>query len=881
MLIPLPLPSELTLVAIGAAGGLLALGLLLRGEAARRQAMETEARRHDRQLRGLTGALRESIVAYDLDLKLQFVNPAFTAVTGYGTDELRQRNFIDYIHPADRALVTAGRESLARDGLPVDQEYRIITRDGRERWVSSTWQVMRDDEERAVGYVGTEIDITEKKRGQGRLRDDAELFQTVMEVQQAVAAAGLDSSTVIRVIAERSRALTGATGAVVEMLEGDQAIPRVSVGFDPPTLKLRGSLSGLCAATGELQRVDDAAADPRAQHEAAASPGIRSLVAVPLKADGRILGVLKVVSSGVHAFRERDARALELLAGLMGSAISHAAAFEGRQARLEERTRALQESEQRFKQLVDAAQEGIWVVDDRGMTTYANQRMADLLGHAHGELSGRAIFDFIDPAARPEAQRMLSESAQKAPAPRDLRFRRRDGTELWATVATNAILGRDGEPVGTVAMVSDVTERKHATDLLRRSAERLRALHELDQAVLTATSPADVGAAALAHLRGLVPCRRCSVVLYDFRAGSAQLLAGFLGNDTLAGARMPLTEFSLASTLRRGLVRQIDDLAALRDRAPIFDTLVADGVRSLLSVPLLVEGEVIGELNIAVASAGGIDAEHREIALEVATPLAAAIQQARLREELARHTVDLERRVAERTVALQEANAELEAFSYSVSHDLRAPIRHVGGFAQLLLEEHGETLSDGARHYAERIRTGARDLARLVDDLLSLARVGRQDLERRHTDLTALVEDVWTQFNAETADRGIEWQVEPLPAVNADPALLRLAVGNLLSNAVKFTGRRDHASIHVYPVQANGQAGFAIADNGVGFGMAHADRLFGVFERMHHADEFEGSGVGLAIVQRVAQKHGGRVWAEAEPGRGATFFLTVGDGANG
>ncbi len=872
---------NLILIAALAAAGLLVLGLLLRSELARRREREREARRVDRQLRSLTGALRESVVAYDLDLRLQFVNPAFTAVTGYGTDELRERNFIDYVHPDDHAAVTAEREKLARGGAPVDQEYRIIRKDGQERWVSSTWQMMRDDDGNPVGYLGTELDITEKKRGQERLRDDAELFQAVMQVQQAVAEAGLDSQTVMRVIAERGLALTGAAGAVVEMLQGEDLVPRVAVGVDAPAHRLRSGLSAAAVRTGEMQRADDAAADPRIDRRIVEQDGMRSIVVVPLKAEGRVLGVLRVVAPEPGTFRDRDARALELLGGMMGSAVSHAAAFEGRQSRLEDRTRALQESEQRFKHLVDAAQEGIWVVDDRGLTTYANQRMADLLGHGHGELTGRPIFDFVEPAARPDLQRLVAAGAGELRAPRDVRFRRRDGGELWATVATNPIVGREGAFVGTVAMVSDITERKRAEDRLRRTAERLRALHELDQAVLAADSPAAVGAAALSHLRGLIPCHRCTVVLYDFVAGEAELVAGMAGSGAIPGGRIPLSEFSPAATLRRGAVRQVADITALPERPPMIERIAADGVRALLSVPLLVEGEAIGELNIGSATPNGLTPEHREIALEVATPLATAIQQARLRSEVARHTVELERRVEERTAELREANAELEAFSYSVSHDLRAPIRHLGGFAQLLLEDHGTELGARARHYAERIRAGAREMAALVDDLLSLARVSRQDLVRRRTDLDALVADLRTEFAPETEKRGIEWQVDPLPAVNADPALMRVAVGNLLANAVKFTAPRERAQIHVYPVEAEGQTGLAVADNGVGFGMAHAGRLFGVFERLHRPEEFEGTGVGLAIVQRIVQKHGGRVWAEAEPDRGATFYLTVGSDSAG
>ena len=427
---------------------------------------------------------------------------------------------------------------------------------------------------------------------------------------------------------------------------------------------------------------------------------------MPLRDDQRILGVLKVLSPRPAAFSDRDAKALLLLGGLVGASLEHAAAFEARQARLEDRTRALQESEQRFKQLVDVAQEGIWVADERGIITYVNQRMGDLLGYQNGALLGRPVYDFLDATARAGAQRALGRPSASGES-LDLRFRRQDGAELWGLVSASPITARDGAPIGMVGMVTDITERKRTEERLRRSAERLAVLHDLDQSILAARSPAEIGRAALGRMRRMVPCHRCSVVLFDFPRGHAQLIAGYSAGAPLAPGSIPLERLSPGDVLRRGAVRIIDDLAAVESPAALLQELRGEGMRSVLSVPLLVDGEAIGEVNLASNTARGFTAEHRDIAVEVAAPLAIAIQQARLRDELGRQTSELERRVAERGAALRAVSAELETMVYAVSHDLREPLRHICGFTQLLLDDAGPALDPAVQHYARRIRDGA------------------------------------------------------------------------------------------------------------------------------------------------------------------------------
>jgi signal transduction histidine kinase len=251
------------------------------------------------------------------------------------------------------------------------------------------------------------------------------------------------------------------------------------------------------------------------------------------------------------------------------------------------------------------------------------------------------------------------------------------------------------------------------------------------------------------------------------------------------------------------------------------------------------------------------------------------LEQIRINEqELRRAQETLEQRVAVRTAELGVANKELEAFSYSVSHDLRAPLRHISGFADMLREKLGDATPEVSR-CLDKVCQAAGRMGNLIDDLLSFSRMGRAELRATRVELAAMVADIVREQSADNPGRTIEWRVHPLPVVHADPALLRQVLVNLIANAVKYTAKSPIAHIEISAVQDAREVVVSVRDNGVGFDMAYAHKLFGVFQRLHSSNEFEGTGIGLANVQRIASRHGGRTWAEAKVNQGATFYFSL------
>jgi signal transduction histidine kinase/DNA-binding response OmpR family regulator len=341
----------------------------------------------------------------------------------------------------------------------------------------------------------------------------------------------------------------------------------------------------------------------------------------------------------------------------------------------------------------------------------------------------------------------------------------------------------------------------------------------------------------------------------------------------------PIGSYAVLRSGKSELIESVSDdlLAAATQDEEQLRVVRELGLRSWMIVPLVAHGRAVGTLSLVRAESGRpYTREDLHLAEELGRRAAIAVENARLFEEVKQLNATLEHRVNERTAALTEANRELEAFTYTVSHDLRAPVRHMSGFVDLLERHARDRLDERGIRYVRTIGDSAKQMGRLIDALLAFSRIGRVDIGHVRVDLGALVREVRQSFEPDLASRRVHWSIATLPEVIGDATLLRIVLANLVSNALKYTASRQEAHIEIGTTHdADGWPAVFVRDNGVGFNPAYTNKLFGVFQRLHNDPQFEGTGIGLATVRRIVQRHGGRVWAEGRPDAGATFFFSL------
>jgi signal transduction histidine kinase len=404
-----------------------------------------------------------------------------------------------------------------------------------------------------------------------------------------------------------------------------------------------------------------------------------------------------------------------------------------------------------------------------------------------------------------------------------------------------------------------------------RVLEELRVLHALAEAINRSSAVEEVYPEALLALRRITAAERAAVLLYD-ASGSLEFVAWHGLSEAYRKAVAGHSPWAVDDADPAPIV--LADPAEEPALAPLLPVLRAEGIASLAFIPIAHQGRLLGKFMLYFDSPRTLAAEEVRLALTVAEYLALAISRQRAVEEIRRLNAQLEARVRHRTRQLELAHREMEAFCYSISHDLRAPLRALDGFARILLEEAGEVLDETDRDNLRRIIAASGRMSRLMDDLLRLSRFGRAAMRVERVDLSAIAAAVAAKLREE-AGGAPTLHIRDGLIERADAGLMRVALEQLLANAWKYTRQCEQPRIEFAAREQDGKTLFYVRDNGVGFDMRYAAKLFSPFQRLHPADEYEGNGIGLAIVARIVQRHGGRIWAESAPGRGATFSFTL------
>lgn len=412
-----------------------------------------------------------------------------------------------------------------------------------------------------------------------------------------------------------------------------------------------------------------------------------------------------------------------------------------------------------------------------------------------------------------------------------------------------------------------------ATESTQDSAlTELRALHALAETINRSNSLESVYPEALQALRWVCAADRAAVLLFD-----AQNAMRFAASDGLSDRYRAAVEGHSPWAANEEYAQPILVTEPEREPslAPLLPHLRQEGIASLAFIPIAHQGRLLGKFMLYFDTPHEMTAEEIRLALTVAEYLALAVSRQHALEETRQINADLEGCVQRRTRQLEEANREMESFCYSVSHDLRAPLRALDGFSRILLDEAGQILDEADKSNLRRIIAASERMGGLMDDLLKLSRIGRASMRLTDVDLGRIAAETIGRLRSGKPEHRVTVQIAPGLSVQADAGLMRIALENLLENAWKYTGRTADAHIEFGSMEMDGRVDFFLRDNGAGFDLRYATKLFSPFQRAHSPGEFEGNGIGLAIVQRIVQRHGGRIRAESEPGRGSTFWFTL------
>jgi len=547
----------------------------------------------------------------------------------------------------------------------------------------------------------------------------------------------------------------------------------------------------------------------------------------------------------------------------------------------------------RLERMYGLSSDLLCVIDFEGRFVEVNPAAGQVLGVGEGELLGTPFLELVHPADMKDTRAALASLAEGRPVTGfENRHRYTDGS--WRWLLWNA--AADTRERLIYAVGRDITARKRTEqeihklneELEQRIVERTAQVERRNRELLALDQISRATAASLDLEKTLDSAVEATVKALDVEVGGIYLLEPD-GEMLRLRAHRGISEETAKNLEWVKLGEGMSGRAAVEKKPLVLDLqdypserlapyIAQENLRFSVSVPLLSGGQAVGAINLSTRRVRAFPPEEMALLTAIGQQLGSAVQNARLYEGVQRELAERQRteqHLRESTAQLEAANQELEAFSYSVSHDLRAPLRAIDGFSRIVLDEHAPALAPEAQRYLHLVQDNTQQMGRLVDDLLAFSRLSRQPMAKQPVDPADLVHAALQDLHAEQAGRQIDLVIRDLPTCQADPGLLKQVWVNLLSNALKFTRRRERAVIEVGAYEEDTHPVYYVKDNGVGFDIRYVGKLFGVFQRLHRSEEYEGTGVGLAIVQRIIHRHGGRVWAEAKVDQGATFSFML------
>jgi signal transduction histidine kinase/PAS domain-containing protein len=692
-----------------------------------------------------------------------------------------------------------------------------------------------------------------------------------------------DLEAAVRALEEGAAESIGATGTTIALWDETEQVLRFWPGGKLEGRSLDGTLTGRAFVEQRALLSTDLTRDNPSLADAYREDGASVALIAPITSGKNRFGVLIAYGRRAPVFAESDLELVRVLADQIAVVLENRALVE-EATRTRARAEALAAAEAERRRLYAVLMEApAAICHYRGpdhVVEFANARYLDIAGNcsivgkpireARPDLEGQGLFDMLDRVYVTGEPMTVTESHVHVD-------RRGDGNleDAYFNFVYQPTRDGEGKIDGILVHGFEVTGQVLARESVERAANRIARLQAVTAGLSERQSPADIARLVVTQ----------AIAVVDANAGAiARIVDGGSTFEVLyeAGYRYDLpADQEVVQTWRRfpvaletpvGKAVHTGESVFLESREDrethyphLADVQETINLGASATIPLVVEGRVVGAMHLNFEEARRVSEEDRVFLLALARQCAQALERARLDEAERQARVELE-----------AANKELEAFSYSVAHDLRAPLRAIDGFSRILVEEHAPELSSEAQRYIHVVRSNAQQMGELIDDLLTFSRLSRQPIKKQTVKTAEIVHQVVEELQDAREGRRVDISIGDLPACRADPTLLKLVYLNLLANALKFTRRRDVAVIEIGCREEGDGPIYWVKDNGVGFDMRYAHKLFGVFQRLHRAEEYEGTGVGLAIVQRIVHRHGGRVWAEAEVDRGASFYFTFG-----